>query len=72
MVYYISSRWRNLSVVTVSFGVSADVPKATLLRERARVIYIVYRKPPARAWLFVVLTRSGQATCPSSPEILGQ
>lgn len=50
-----------------SFGVSADVAKAALAFYEYIYIYTYYIEytgnEAPRAWLFVVLTRTGQATC---------
>lgn len=48
-----------------SFGVSADVAKAALaFYQYIYIYYIEYTgNEPPRGWLFVVLTRTGQATC---------
>lgn len=67
MVYCISSWWRDLSAVTVDPLVYPQMWREPSTSTGVYILYRVYiyiyiGNEPPRAWLFVVLTRTGQAT----------
>lgn len=67
VVYCISSWWRDISAVTVDplgYPQMWRKPHSPSTSIYIYTYYIEYTgNEPPRAWLFVVLTRTGQATC---------